>query len=138
MLHHIQDSKSKPEAGGVLLGRRILDTSDVIIDEVTSPTPEDRRTFFSFFRSRKPHQRRIDQAWHESNGTSNYLGEWHTHPEDSPAPSQRDRRSWRKALKETIFEGDELFFVIVGSTSLCVWEGAKFSRKIVRLAKLDQ
>ncbi|HCZ9268877.1 TPA: Mov34/MPN/PAD-1 family protein [Vibrio alginolyticus] len=28
-----------------------------------------------------------------SGGTVNYIGEWHTHPEDFPKPSQQDRSS---------------------------------------------
>ena len=41
------------EAGGVLLGRHLLDSHDVVVDEVTTPQASDRRSRFSFFRSRR-------------------------------------------------------------------------------------
>ena len=39
------------EAGGVLLGRHLLDSLDVVVDEVSTPQNEDRRRRNSFFRS---------------------------------------------------------------------------------------
>lgn len=134
-LSFVQDDPSKDEAGGVLLGRRILNAPDIVVDQVTLPADKDRRSLFSFFRSQKPHQRVIEEVWHQSNRTCNYLGEWHTHPEPDPHPSCVDRRSWRRALKKTKFDGEELFFVIVGTSTIRVWEGERSTRKIVQLAE---
>ena len=53
----------------------------------------------------------------------NYLGEWHTHPEDVPSPSSHDRRDWLRTLDTAQFEQSFLFFIIVGRTSIGVWEG---------------
>lgn len=127
---YVQDSSSKFEAGGVLLGRRILDTNDIIVDIVTTPMPNDRRKRFQFFRSKTGHQERIKQAWQDSSGATNYLGEWHTHPEDTPRPSCVDRWDWKSLVKAVDFEGDELFFFIVGIEHIRAWEVARASRKI--------
>jgi hypothetical protein len=42
LLVHRQLQDSSPEAGGVMLGRLILGTSDVIVDAVTGPCTEDK------------------------------------------------------------------------------------------------
>ncbi len=90
----IQDKPGKMEAGGVLLGRRISESHDVIIDLVTLPQPSDKRQRFSFFRKHRAHQSIIDKAWIESNGSCNYLGEWHTHPEPTPDLSLSKKREY--------------------------------------------
>lgn len=132
-LEYRQDGPDKLEAGGVLLGRRIERSSDVIIDRVSVPTPRDRRSLLSFFRSHEPHQKRIDEAWKNSDGTCNYLGEWHTHPEEVPSPSCLDYWEWRRLVKKCSYLGDELFFVIVGTSRVCAWEGRRRSWRIVQL-----
>ncbi len=75
MRHYVQDVPAKPEAGGVLLGRHILGTGDIIVDLITAPMPSDRQSRFRFFRARQPHQAAIDRAWRQSGGTCTYLGE---------------------------------------------------------------
>lgn len=125
MLRFIQDTPEKTEAGGVLLGRRIIDTTDIVVDEVTVPMAGDRRRRNSFRRGRRAHQAIIDRVWRESSGTCGYLGEWHTHPEESPTPSSVDLRDWNRILKNDVFDGDYLYFIIVGYRHLKVWEAAK-------------
>ena len=118
-----QLGKDDPEAGGILLGRLILNSDDVVIDEATKPTPEDRSSRFYFWRSNKPALRRVAEAWEMSGGTRVYLGDWHTHPEDGPHPSCVDRRNWKRLLKKSRYEQEFLLFVIVGRKETCVWEG---------------
>lgn len=123
MLGYVQDTTEKLEAGGVLLGRNILDSSDVVIDCVTVPMPGDRRSRYRFFRAAQRHQTSIDRAWRRSNGTCGCLGEWHTHPEAVPLPSPHDWRTWRRKLVEDVYDADSLYFVILGTGSLRVWQG---------------
>lgn len=130
-----QLGKSDPEAGGVLLGRLLVDGDSVVTDEVTTPSKEDTRTRFRFFRRRRCAQRRVDRAWEESSHTRNYLGEWHTHPEDHPAPSHHDRRNWQRILKAVRVEQRFLFFLIVGRSSIAAWEGSSDDRKLFVLEK---
>jgi integrative and conjugative element protein (TIGR02256 family) len=122
MKKFIQDNNYKKEAGGVLLGRYICNSLDIVIDEITIPMWGDRRKWFSFFRSRRPHQKVIDRLWQESEGTINYLGEWHTHPENTPAPSDTDIKGWEYKLRQDVFDGDSLWFIIIGIKSLRIWE----------------
>ena len=53
--------------------------------------------------------------------TMAYLGLWHTHPEPCPTPSNTDKRGWEKTVSADMFEGDRLFFPIVGTTLIRVW-----------------
>jgi integrative and conjugative element protein (TIGR02256 family) len=120
MRAHAQRSRWQAEAGGVLLGRHLLDSKDMAVDEVTVPQKEDRRSRFNFFRS-KQHSALARVRWDVSRGTSAYLGLWHTHPERDPSPSSVDRRDWERAVSLDTFEGDRLFFPIVGIDRIRVW-----------------
>ena len=108
------------EAGGILLGRHLLDSHDVVVDEVSTPQSGDRRGRFSFFRSSR-HEFVARQRWLDQERTSAYLGLWHTHPESDPTPSSVDRRDWQQAVSTDTFEGDRLFFPIVGTHRIRVW-----------------
>ena len=130
-----QDIYRKPEAGGILLGREIVDSKDIIVDSISTPLPGDKQTRFSFFRNAKHHQKIIEKTWHESKGTYNYLGEWHTHPEPLPSPSSTDLKDWKRKLKQDQFYSDYLYFVIIGIQQIFVWEGCKQTNNIIKLQK---
>lgn len=116
------------EAGGVLLGRHLLGTADIVVDDLTEPMPGDTRSRLRFSRQQRSHQRRIDAAWLLSQGTCIYLGEWHTHPELDPTPSSTDLADWRRHLRADVYDGDSLYFVIVGIGFIRAWEGERTGR----------
>lgn len=127
-----QDSEGKLESGGVMIGRFIINSKNIVVDKVTVPMKGDKRTRNTFTRMAKPHQEIIDKEWKKSNGRSNYLGEWHTHPENFPDPSIRDFESWRVKLKNAIFSSRYLYFVIIGIEEYRIWEGDRRSLRIIR------
>jgi integrative and conjugative element protein (TIGR02256 family) len=112
------------EAGGVLLGRHLIDCDDLVVDEATAPSAHDRRFWASFFRSRT-HQKLALKRWKERHQKSAYLGSWHTHPESDPHPSSTDLADWRQALSKDRYEGDGLYFAIVGIDRLRMWRGTR-------------
>lgn len=120
MLAHAQHHWWNREAGGVLLGRHLLDSHDVVVDEVSTPQKSDRRSRFTFFRS-SMHEQLARHRWSEQERTSAYLGLWHTHPESDPNPSSVDWRDWQQAVSGDTFEGNRLFFPIVGTERIRVW-----------------
>lgn len=122
MQAYAQHSRTATEAGGVLLGRYIQNSNDVVVDAVTEPMPGDRRTRCSFFRAKARHQAAINAAWEASDGTCTYLGEWHTHPEANPTPSGVDTKGWCRRLREDQYD-EELFFLIVGTAEIRLWSG---------------
>lgn len=128
-----QLNKNDAEAGGMLLGRLISESRDLVIDEVTEPTKLDLKGRFYFIRRRRAAQRRVNKAWLKSNGTLNYLGEWHSHPEDDPRPSQVDIENWHRIGAQARFEQDSLLFAIVGRSRTRLWELGKHSRQLSEL-----
>jgi integrative and conjugative element protein (TIGR02256 family) len=120
MLEFRQLSWWHAEAGGVLLGRHLLDSETLVVDEVSTPQESDRRSRFSFFRSKR-HEVIARNRWAEQTSTTAYLGLWHTHPQVDPVPSGVDRQDWQRAVSNDTFDGNRLFFPIVGTQRLRVW-----------------
>ncbi|PGB81752.1 hypothetical protein COM05_18850 [Bacillus toyonensis] len=131
--HYRQLKMQDTEAGGVLLGRFLHESNNIVIDQITVPMENDIRTRYFFQKCREDHQDIIDKVWIESGGTCNYLGEWHTHPEPHPTPSSHDRNEWKKVLKYTVCDSNKLFFVIIGTKSIGVWVGYRTNLKIIKL-----
>lgn len=121
------------EGGGVIIGRHIVGTDDVVVDLATTPTKGDRRTRTRFHRSRKAHQAILDDVWSRSGGTQVYLGEWHSHPEPFPSPSSIDMDDWRRRLERDSGEAPFVFFLIVGQATIQVWEGSRTTYSVIRL-----
>lgn len=130
----IQNDPREKEAGGVLLGRFLVGNNDVVVDYITVPMVGDKRSRFGFFRSKYAHQKRISEAWSTSQGTCNYLGEWHTHPEDDPYPSAYDFTDWKNKLNRDTFDSDFLFFIIVGTVQVNIWKGRRDTRQFEKLS----
>ena len=87
---------TSPESAGVLIGERR--GSHIVIKTVSEPNNNDIRSRFTVNRIGTHHQQKVDQAFIDSKGTSQYVGEWHTHPEDIPTPSGLDFESWNENL----------------------------------------
>jgi integrative and conjugative element protein (TIGR02256 family) len=132
---YIQNNAKSFEGGGVLLGRLIKETKDIVIDKITVPMIGDKRSRFSFYRGGKMHQRIVDREWDKSEGTCNYLGEWHTHPEKFPSPSSQDISDWKRKLKQDFYSTRYLYFIIVGTKEIGMWEGDRRTLKIKKLNK---
>lgn len=137
LLEHRQDGPSKLEAGGILLGRFLRNSANVVVDEVTIPSHLDRQARAFFHRNHLKHQQVIDARWKASNGTCQYLGEWHTHPEPEPTPSHVDMRDWSRRLREDQFHGHTLLFLIVGMREIRAWEGDRRTLAIRPLEFID-
>jgi integrative and conjugative element protein (TIGR02256 family) len=133
-----QVNKEDFEAGGVLLGRFIVNTKDIVIDDVSIPLIGDKRTRTSFVRNAKSHQRIIDQQWTKSKGTCHYLGEWHTHPESYPDYSSVDIKNWKERLKNDYFTSRYLYFIILGIKKIEIWEGDRRTLKFKNLYKYEK
>lgn len=122
-----------PEAGGILLGRLIEGSKDVIIDEATMPTKEDWWGRLFFRRAKRHAQEKVIAAWKSSDHTKIYFGEWHTHPEGNPQPSSQDVQNWLSILSNATYEQDFLIFVIVGIKDIKVWELRKKTKNPLEL-----
>jgi integrative and conjugative element protein (TIGR02256 family) len=137
MTEFVQIGNFKTEAGGVLLGRYIVDCEDVVVDCITPPLDGDKRSRFLFFRTAQSHQRIINHAWRSSKGICNYLGEWHTHPEPDPSPSTHDTLNWKRKLRFDKYDSDYLFFVIIGIRRINAWKGSREDGAIKKLTQIS-
>ncbi len=127
-----QHSRDDVEAGGILIARIVGPRPfDVVIDEVTTPMPGDSATRFTFNRDDPGHSAIALAAWPDRKATA--IGDWHTHAEPHPTPSEIDLDSWRAQLREWVFEGNSLLFVIVGTESIGMWQGSRSAESITKL-----
>lgn len=98
-----------PEAGGLLLGFRR--GPHLHVTEFTPPYPTDRRTRTSFKRACEGHAEAALRRWRATDEHLDYVGEWHSHPEEHASPSAVDLREWRTLLRE---RHTPLVFLILG------------------------
>lgn len=115
MRSYAQMNERDTEAGGVLIGETRERSTTIQI--ATPPQSTDVRTRTKFNRKSKGHQDFVIKSWKESQGLSDYVGEWHTHPEPNPSPSWVDRVGW---AKRSALGRRALVVVIVGQLSLYV------------------
>lgn len=115
---YIQDDNKKEESGGVLIGK-VYDNHIEILD-CSEPTKFDKRSRYNFNRSFKSAQEFINIKFKNSEGKEIYLGEWHTHPENDPKPSNTDLKNFEKSLKNNILNSHTHFMIIVGITSIYI------------------
>jgi integrative and conjugative element protein (TIGR02256 family) len=119
---HRQLNLENHEAAGVLIGERRGE--HIIIRHISEPGQDDIRTRFSVNRKGRHHQLAVNQAFYESKGILNYVGEWHTHPEDVPSPSLHDLTSWKKNLSDPA----PSILLILGRKN--IWVGKKVGNQI--------
>lgn len=114
---HVQQRPNDAEAGGLLLGT--VHGENILVTEATQPTWADKRFRFLFERLPFGHRATAEHRWRESGGTVRYLGEWHTHPQDRPAPSHIDRVEWEKLAVKRL-DQRPMLAIIVGRCDLHV------------------
>jgi len=103
-----QLSSNDPEVGGTFSG--IYRPPHIEITNFTAPQKTDLKSRFRFIRKSRKHIETVVKRWESSKGIETYLGEWHTHPEDKPTPSQLDIEEWQTKLPK----GSMKFLLIVG------------------------
>lgn len=97
------------EAGGQLFGH--VERFRWTVEHATGPGRTDRRVRFGF----KPDRAREQQEIHEFHAMGfDYLGDWHTHPEDTPTPSSRDLDSIGEIAQQSTHHLSGFLLCIVG------------------------
>ena len=79
------------EFGGILIGRYSDDLNTAIITDIIIPAEYDNSRSH-FVRGNEGIEERLNAEFNK-NPSIIYLGEWHTHPNSSPNPSQIDIRT---------------------------------------------
>ena len=128
-----QLDKNDCEAGGILIGYETLN-GDIIIEYITEPFKRDIRKKFSFDRIDEKHNTILKSIWENKGNIHAYMGEWHTHPEDYPNYSFKDKRNWIKIGGK--LNKDKFIHIIVGNKSIGVWECNLNVNKILKLGEI--
>lgn len=113
---HVQ-VEERLESGGVLLGT--VHERGLLVTVATTPTRLDRQLRHLFERLPFGHRAVARRLWRSTAGTTRYIGEWHTHPQDIPSPSVIDLEEWLK-LANARADKRPLLAVIVGRRGLHV------------------
>lgn len=128
---YIQNDAKKPESGGIITGKIYENLIDIL--NCSEPSHLDKRSRYNYNRSHKSAQIYINEKFEESGGREIYLGEWHTHPEDIPIPSDIDIKSFNKTLNKNKLNSDIHFMIIVGILNiyLGIYKNGKFQYKVI-------
>ncbi len=109
------------ERGGAIAGYLGV-TGEWVIASVMRPSTRSRAGRSWFERDLYSAQQFVNRLFEESDGVQNYLGEWHTHPSETPVASELDYHMLNDLLNNSRLEIDFLIGIILGDTGrLCVW-----------------
>lgn len=123
---HRQLKPRSREAGGQLFCR--LDTGRILVEVASGPRRSDLRGRFFLWPNRADEQADINRLF---SARFHYIGDWHTHPEDHPAPSPEDLSKIRDILKRSRHSLRAMLLVVVGRAEFPagIWCGlVSFSR----------
>lgn len=124
-LNNFRQTGNKHEKGGVLLG--CVYDNFIEINRISVPTFMDKSSKFSFIRDKKSAQIIIDYEFINSEGKIIYLGEWHTHPENFPSPSDQDKKMIKEQFKKNSLNVNFIIMLIIGLKGyyLSIYDGEK-------------
>ncbi|NTE35225.1 Mov34/MPN/PAD-1 family protein [Agrobacterium tumefaciens] len=109
MMSHRQNGFFSSEAGGQMFAR--LSPGKWRIEVATGLRRGDRRGRFHFWPNRKAEQDEINTYFKQG---LDFVGDWHTHPESRPSPSNADYRSVANVVRESTHELPGMLMCIVG------------------------
>lgn len=109
---HAQHTDESPEAGGQLFANITNNGSHWFVSSATGPRPSDKRSRFFFKPDRRLERREIHAEFEQGR---NYIGDWHTHPQQTPQPSASDTRSMREIFEKSIHQLPGILMIIIGT-----------------------
>ncbi len=107
-----QRKREDPEAGGIILGQ--VKNKYILVSKATTPCFNDISSRFSFIRDCSLAQLIVDYEFYNNNGHVIYLGEWHTHPENTPSPSSQDFKMLKNQYRKNTLNENYILMFIVG------------------------
>jgi integrative and conjugative element protein (TIGR02256 family) len=109
MLNHRQRHFYSRESGGQMFAK--LSPNHWRVEVATGPRNADRRGRFHFWPDRRSEQDEINRFYDEG---LEFVGDWHTHPEDLPRPSRSDIDSVSNIVRESFHGLPGVLMCIVG------------------------
>lgn len=120
------------EVGGILLGFRRGEAIE--LKNITRPAFHDKSTSNSFHRKDWSHQLVANFEWIKSGFKSDWIGEWHSHPQNYPKPSKIDIDSWRTQVKK---RNANMVYVIIGKKDIWVGLVCSISLEVQELKNIS-
>lgn len=124
IIAYLQSYRQRPGTSetGAALGGYFRSDGTLVISHVMPPSPRNKAGPFWLKRHRGDAQTFVNTIFADTKGAANYVGEWHTHPEEIPYPSPLDFKMLADLLKNSRLEIPFLIGVIVGDTGrISVW-----------------
>jgi integrative and conjugative element protein (TIGR02256 family) len=107
---HQQLLLRQAEAGGQLFAR--LTRYEIFVEEATGPRSGDVRSRLSYIPNRTLERKEIGEKF----GIGlHYVGDWHTHPEETPSPSRVDQVTMADCSRRSIHMLNGFLLAIVGN-----------------------
>lgn len=110
IVRHRQLSIKDKEAGGQLFAT--FDNYNTVVIEATEPKFLDKRSRYSFVPNLFLQKKDIRSQYKKGN---HYIGDWHSHPEPIPTPSDDDYKSMVDYFNKSNHELLSFLMVIVGT-----------------------
>jgi integrative and conjugative element protein (TIGR02256 family) len=125
---------AEPEAGGLLFAEFNLPKVNIV--KASIPDAKDKRWRTLFIPNRFLQRRLIKQYFKKG---QHLVGEWHTHPQNKPSPSETDVGSMSDSFLKSRHELNYFIMVIVGNSArnLELWVSAHNGSNICRLKEFN-
>lgn len=120
------------ETGGVLMG--YVEDETIFVEKASDPGPKALHENVNFQADPDYTDMFIDMEYANSNGKNRYLGEWHTHPQIVPEPSELDLISLAE-IAET--SDDFALLLIIGAIHYSTNEFSSHSISILKKKNQD-
>lgn len=132
-IQYQQTSKIRKECGGQLFAQ--ISSKVIEVKVATGPYKSDKSTKYSFIPDKKKQQYDIDKCF---NNNLHYIGDWHTHPQAIPKPSQTDIDSMLDYFNKSKHQLNNLVLIIVGNnqTEEMLWVGIINNTRVLQLNNL--
>jgi len=128
-LAELRRSKLPRETGGVLIGAYDLVRQIVyVVDTIPSP-PDSEEWPTLYIRGKRGLAPQVDKLREATDGQVEYIGEWHSHPDDCPCrPSEDDMQVFTWLTKNMDDAGLPALMAIVGQGGLNAWYLGRMQR----------
>lgn len=112
---------AQSETGGMLLGYRTEETGEqgeqgeqIVITDLIGAGPAAVHRRDGFIPDGAWQQERLGEKYVASGRVTTYLGDWHSHPDSSPLPSKKDRKTAKKISRHREARAQQPLMLIVG------------------------
>lgn len=102
------------ESGGLLFTSDLF-SDPILIEEISTPSFQDKRTRFRFIPHKKKAQEAINEMFEKG---FHYVGDWHTHPQKTPKPSWTDIKTIKDVFKKSDHDLKYMLMLVLSNSEV--------------------